>query len=93
MLEALPHKAVSRCSWREIGEQYGPWATVASTWRRWGERGVWAEGMALLASMPGTPIPPEEVALPPIRVEGRLDPRLLVSTREPSDEGLRWGVR
>ncbi|MFI9041227.1 transposase, partial [Streptomyces sp. NPDC053726] len=83
MLEALLHKAVSRCSWREIGEQYGPWATVASTWRRWNERGVWAEGMELLAGMPGTPIPPEEIALPPIRVEGRLDPRLLVPHQTP----------
>lgn len=94
MLEALLHKAVSRCSWREIGEQYGPWPTVASTWRRWSERGVWAEGMELLAGTPGTPgtpIPPEEIALPPIRVEGRLDPRLLVSTQEPSAEGLPLG--
>ncbi|MFD5030711.1 transposase [Streptomyces sp. NPDC058220] len=91
MLEALLHKAVSRCSWRETGEQYGPWATVASTWRRWSERGVWAAGMELLAGMPGTPIPPEEITLPPIRVEGRLDPRLLVSTREPSVEGFPCG--
>ncbi|MFI6698492.1 recombinase family protein [Streptomyces sp. NPDC050509] len=81
MLEALLHKARTGCSWRNLPEEYGRWETVVGTWRRWTASGEWDRALELLSDVPGTPSAGEQPLLPPIRVEGKLDPRLLIDTQ------------
>lgn len=70
VMEAILHKA-------RTGE---PWTTrgCQSRFHAWVEAGVWDTVMDLLADAEGTPVPPAG-ALPPLRIEGRVDPRLVVA--------------
>ncbi|MFF3751762.1 recombinase family protein [Streptomyces sp. NPDC002018] len=88
MLEAILHKARTACSWRELPEQYGPWETVVGTWRRWTSSGLWDQIMEHFADVPGVLLPKDRVTLPPLRVEGKVDPRLLIHTQEALQTGL-----
>ncbi|MFE2492655.1 transposase [Streptomyces scopuliridis] len=81
-MEAILHKARTGCAWRNLPEEYGPWETVVGTWRRWQASGEWEQMLNLLADTPGTTVPEDRVLLPALRVEGRLDPRLLIDTQE-----------
>ncbi|MFE3143412.1 transposase [Streptomyces scopuliridis] len=81
-MEAILHKARTGCAWRNPPAEYGPWETVVGTWRRWQASGEWEQMLNLLADTPGTAVPEDRVLLPPLRVEGRLDPRLLIDTQE-----------
>ncbi|MCX5206925.1 recombinase family protein [Streptomyces sp. NBC_00237] len=69
VLEAILHKARTGDPWLSRGSQ--------SRFHRWLETGVWEKIMEALADAPGTPVPLAG-ALPPLRVEGRVDPRLLL---------------
>ncbi|GGL05599.1 transposase [Streptomyces flaveus] len=69
VMEAILHKARTGHPWPSTGYQ--------SRYQRWAASGLWEEIMDLLADAEGTPVPPAG-ALPPLRVEGRVDPRLLV---------------
>lgn len=69
VLEAILHKARTGDPWMSRGSQ--------SRFHRWLETGVWEKVMDVLAHGPGTPVPLAG-ALPPLRVEGRVDPRLLL---------------
>jgi hypothetical protein len=44
--------------------------------------------MAGLADLPGAELPAEGISLPPLRIEGRVDPRLLVNTQKSFNAGL-----
>jgi hypothetical protein len=80
LLGALLTKARTGCAWGDL--KYG---NVSSIWARWADNGLWGELMEALADMPGTP-PQEEVTLPPLRIEGRIDPRLFVGEDKSSGE-------
>ncbi|MDP9611577.1 recombinase family protein [Streptomyces demainii] len=80
-LEAVLLKARTGMAWRDLPDSYGSYGTIASAAHRWFTTGRWEEFMNALADMPGTPLPPNGVRLPPVRVEGRVDPRLLISTQ------------
>ena len=80
LLEALLTKARTGCSWREL--EYG---NVSTIWFRWLTNGLWDELMEALAGMPGRPAQ-DAVALPPLRVEGRVDPRLFVGDDKSSED-------
>ncbi|WP_326613189.1 recombinase family protein [Streptomyces scopuliridis] len=89
-LEAILHKARTGCAWRDLPEQYGSFGTVASAHRRWLKSGLWEEAMDLLADAPGTELPANGITLPPIQVEGRLDPRLLIGTQATPGDNRSW---
>jgi putative transposase of IS4/5 family DUF4096 len=69
VMEAILHKARTGRPWPTTGYQ--------SRYHSWVASGVWEQAMDLLVVEEGTPVPPAG-ALPPLRVEGRIDPRLLL---------------
>ncbi|MFI2348060.1 recombinase family protein [Streptomyces sp. NPDC019443] len=88
-LDAMLHKARTGCTWRDLPEHYGRFGTVASAFNRWQRSGLWEQSLDLLAGLPGTPLP-EVIVLPPLRVEGRLDPRLLIGEQVAPGEMRSW---
>jgi transposase len=80
LLDAILTKARTGCAWTAL--EYG---NVASIYKRWVHNGVWEELMEALADFPGTPVS-DDIVLPPLRIEGRVDPRLLLSNDESPDE-------
>ncbi|WP_178378533.1 recombinase family protein [Nocardiopsis flavescens] len=75
VLNAVLFKARTRCTWREIPERYGNGNSIHTRWKRWQADGVWARIMDALPNA-GTPHL-GMVGLPPVRIEGRVDPRLV----------------
>ncbi|MGW0558426.1 recombinase family protein [Streptomyces sp. NPDC002926] len=88
-LDAMLHKARTGCTWRDLPKAYGSFGTVCSTFNRWYHSGLWEQAMGLLADVPGTPLP-GSIALPPLHVEGRLDPRLLIDTQATPGDNRSW---
>ncbi|WP_328680658.1 transposase [Streptomyces sp. NBC_00322] len=88
-LDAMLHKARTGCTWRDLPEAYGPFGTVASAFNRWHHSGLWEQAMDLLADVPSRPLP-GSIALPPLQVEGRLDPRLLIDTQATPGDNRSW---
>jgi transposase len=80
LLDAIFTKARTGCAWNDL--EYG---NVATVFKRWYSNGLWEELMEALAHCPGTPVA-DSVVLPPLRIEGRVDPRLLLSEDLPADE-------
>jgi DNA invertase Pin-like site-specific DNA recombinase/transposase len=80
LLDAVFTKARTGCAWADLA--YG---NVASVFKRWYSNGTWEELMEALADFPGTPVA-DSVILPPLRIEGRVDPRLLLSEDYPTDQ-------
>ncbi|MEE4590954.1 recombinase family protein [Streptomyces sp. DSM 41524] len=70
VLEAILHKARTGTPWPTTGFQ--------SRYHRWVATGLWQEIMELLADEKATPVPAAG-ALPPLRIEGHIDPRLVLS--------------
>ena len=48
MVEAILWLARTGCQWRELPARFGPWLAVWAQWRRWRDKGVWAEAMSRL---------------------------------------------
>ncbi|WP_409473595.1 transposase [Streptomyces sp. HC307] len=69
VLEAILHKARTGAPWPTTGCQ--------ARYHRWVASGVWEKVMEILADAEGTRVPPAG-ALPPLRIEGWIDPRLLM---------------
>jgi DNA invertase Pin-like site-specific DNA recombinase len=80
LLDALLMKARTGCAWSEV-----PYGNVASIWKRWHHSGLWEELMEALAGVPGEP-PHDAIAVPPLRIEGRVDPRLIISEDDAPSE-------
>lgn len=80
LVEALLEKARTGCAWADL--KYG---RAQHTWSRWAASGLWDELMDALAEVPGVP-PADPVTLPPLRIEGRVDPRLFVGDDKSPDE-------
>ncbi len=78
VLNAVFHKARTRCTWREIPERYGNGNSIHTRFKRWDADGTWARIMDALPNV-GTPHL-GMVGLPPVRIEGRVDPRLVADT-------------
>lgn len=75
MLDAMFHKARTGVLWEDLPERFGLWKGIHSRYKTWRNCGVWDEVMAALPDG-GRPVwvPP---LVPPLRVEGRVDPRVL----------------
>ena len=74
MLDAMFYKARTGILWEQLPERFGAWKGIHSRYQTWRNCGVWDE---ILAALPRTGQPvwvPNLV--PPLRIEGRVDPRL-----------------
>ncbi|MFK4187239.1 recombinase family protein [Streptomyces sparsogenes] len=69
-----------------------PMAGHRSRFHRWVKAGVWEEVMDLLVDQETTPVPLPR-PLPPLRVEGRLDPRLFIGADTAPSETVPVMVR
>jgi len=80
-VEAILTKARTGCAWSSVpGGQ--------SIYHKWSTSGFWERLMKALEDFPGTAVA-QDAALPPLRVEGRVDPRLLIGDDSvPAEEDL-----
>lgn len=78
MLDAMFYKARTGCRWEDLPERFGAWKGIHSRYKTWRNCGVWDDIMAALPTEgPGYRPIPELNLVPPFRVEGRVDPRVL----------------
>lgn len=77
VLAAVLLKARTGCTWKELPEEYGKTTGITTRYQRWVASGLFEEAMEVLAECESTPLP-SVYPLPPLLVEGRIDPRLLV---------------
>lgn len=80
LLESMLYKARTGCAWEDA-----PLSGVASIWYRWLKTGLWEALMDALEGFPGT-TPASSVSLPPLEIQGRVDPRLFISEDEALEE-------
>lgn len=84
ILDAIFHKARTGCLWSDLpADRFGKWGGVHSRYKTWVACGVWDE---LMAALPATGQPvwvPNLV--PPLRVEGRVDPRTFADVPAETD--------
>ncbi|MFF3363617.1 recombinase family protein [Streptomyces misionensis] len=77
VLEAVLLKARSGMTWKELPESYGKATGLTTRYQRWVASGLFEEAMEALKDCESTPLP-DLYPLPPLLVEGKIDPRLLV---------------
>ncbi|MGQ4728774.1 MULTISPECIES: transposase [Streptomyces] len=75
MIDAMFHKARTGCRWQDLPERFGLWKSIHSRYKRWRTEGVWDQIMSALPNE-GQPLWVQPL-VPPFRVEGRVDPRVL----------------
>ncbi|CAL9534307.1 hypothetical protein SUDANB106_04122 [Streptomyces sp. enrichment culture] len=81
VIDGVLFKLRAGCTWREVPAEYGKWSALHTRAFRWLQAGVWAD---LINALPneGTPVP---AAVPPLRIEGRVDPRTLAGRDDSGD--------
>ncbi|CAL9370317.1 recombinase family protein [Streptomyces sp. enrichment culture] len=77
VLEAVLLKARTGCTWKELPEQYGKTTGLTTRYQRWVASGLFEQAMDILAQCGSTPLL-DPYPLPPLLVEGKIDPRLLI---------------
>ncbi|MFD5436483.1 transposase [Kitasatospora sp. NPDC127067] len=85
-VDAIFAKARTGVSWPKLREEYGSTSTASKYFNEWVAQGVWAELDLALAEVERVPLPGLDL-LPPTRIEGRVDPRVILSAAEPSRTG------
>ena len=48
VVEAILYRLREGCRWRALPHDFPPWDTVYDHWRRWQQRGTWAEAVLVL---------------------------------------------
>ncbi len=77
------HKARTGMSWSEVIAEFGVTKTTADHFRRWSKTGTWKLVNDVLTHTERVPVWSPEL-LPPMTIEGRVDPRMMLSATEPS---------
>ncbi|MCX5374175.1 recombinase family protein [Streptomyces sp. NBC_00103] len=77
VLEAVLLKARTGQTWKQLPEEYGKTTGITTRYRRWVASGLFEQAMDALAGGESTPLP-DLYPLPPLLVEGKTDPRILV---------------
>jgi hypothetical protein len=77
VLEAILLKARTGMAWKELPESYGRTTGLTTRYQRWLGSGLFEQAMDALAECKSTPLP-DNYPLPPLLVEGKIDPRLLI---------------
>jgi DNA invertase Pin-like site-specific DNA recombinase/transposase len=83
IITGMLEKARTGRPWVEINREYG---NTLSVWQRWLQNGLWEQLMDAVADLPGDTLR-DLVILPPLRVEGRIDPRLFIEEDKTLEEG------
>jgi DNA invertase Pin-like site-specific DNA recombinase len=87
-VNAIFHKARTGMSWSEIIAELEVTKTTADHFRRWSKDGTWKLVNEALTHTGRVPVWCPEL-LPPMTIEGRVDPRMMLSAAEPSRKGCR----
>ncbi|MED7827609.1 transposase [Streptomyces chiangmaiensis] len=87
-VNAIFYKARTGMSWPEIISELGVTKTSADHFRRWSSDGTWKRVNEALTHTTRVPAWAPEL-LPPMTIEGRVDPRMMLSAAEPSRTGCR----
>lgn len=74
-LEAMLHKARTGAAWTALPLPKG---NICKMWQSWLASGLWEQLMDTLEEFPGEAPPADGITIPPLRVEGCVDPRLFV---------------
>ncbi|WP_329407126.1 recombinase family protein [Streptomyces sp. NBC_00704] len=77
VLEAVLMKAREGITWKELPEHFGKTTGLTTRYQRWVASGLFEQAMDVLAECESTPLP-DLYPLPPLLVEGKIDPRLLI---------------
>ncbi|MFF4835122.1 recombinase family protein [Streptomyces sp. NPDC001315] len=77
VLEAVLLKARTGVTWKELPEHYGKTTGITTRYQRWVASGLFEQAMDALTECESTPLP-AQYPLPPLLVEGKIDPRLLI---------------
>ncbi|MGW7702029.1 transposase [Kitasatospora sp. NPDC054768] len=85
-VDAIFAKARTGVSWPKLREEYGSTSTASKYFNGWVAQGIWAELDLTLAGVERVPVPDLDL-LPPMRIEGRVDPRVMLSADEPFRTG------
>ncbi|MFJ8022838.1 recombinase family protein [Streptomyces sp. NPDC096311] len=89
-VEAILRKGRDASTWTTAGGvlSRGTGRSLMKRWLRWEEDGTWARVAAVLEGVESVPVPEpsNEVPLPDLLVEGKVDPRLLLGHSETDDQ-------
>ncbi|MFV5998478.1 transposase [Streptomyces sp. NPDC056231] len=85
VLEAVLLKARTGMAWKELPEEYGKTTGLTTRYQRWMASGLFERAMDALSERESAPLP-ALYPLPPLLVEGKIDPRLLVRVPAASQE-------
>ncbi|MEU5764927.1 recombinase family protein [Streptomyces asoensis] len=77
VLEAVLLKARTGQTWKQLPDEYGKTTGITTRYQRWVASGLFEQAMDALAKCESTPLP-DLYPLPPLLVEGKIDPRILV---------------
>lgn len=88
MVNGILYKARTGTLWFDLPERFGTRGGLHSRYKRWAEVGVWDQIMAALPNT-GQPVWTPPPLVPPFRVEGRIDPRVLTDA-DPTSRPKRW---
>ncbi|MFE4518716.1 recombinase family protein [Kitasatospora sp. NPDC056783] len=84
--DAIFAKARTGLSWPHLREEYGSTSTASKYFTEWAADGTWAELNVALANVERVPLPTLDLT-PPMRIEGRVDPRVILIPGERSRTG------
>ncbi|MFE1879072.1 transposase [Streptomyces diastatochromogenes] len=89
-VEAVLCKARDAASWNTAAENLsrGNGRSLMKRWLRWEADGTWTRVIAALEGVESVPVPEpsNEIPLPDLLVEGKLEPRLLLGHSETGDQ-------
>ncbi|MFF2746403.1 recombinase family protein [Kitasatospora sp. NPDC058048] len=85
-VDAIFAKARTGLSWPHLRAKYGSTSTASKYFTEWAADGTWAEMNTILAEVERVPIPALDLT-PPMRIEGRVDPRVILIPGERSRTG------
>ena len=85
-VDAIFAKARTGVSWPALREEYGSTSTASKYFNKWAAQGIWDELDTALTNVERVPVPVFDF-LPPMRVEGRVAPHVLLSAEERSRPG------
>jgi transposase len=79
VLDAIFCKARTGCSWPSLRDSHGSPSTASKCFSGWTADGTWDRLVSVLVETGAEHVPvPELDLVPPLRIEGRVDPRLIM---------------
>lgn len=85
-VNAILYKARTGASWPAVRAVYGSVSAASKYFNEWSADGTWAQVDRALGDIARVPVPSPDL-LPPMRIEGHLDPRVILVHDEPSPKG------